>query len=560
MANVVIPNQANFQDAQSFEIDIEKVYTDFIKIIDGVRSYRITTSITSSQVTSALTNITSESSLADVRSALCRMTTLGTTPQESRCHAFYRIIGFPVADASKKIYCPGHDIVFDSSRKINDAAKISIIKNPIDKFRDLSIARESFIFNNLSVFALPDSLDAGTLALSSGFKIRPFITPLNDTDGFNMDPKAQQNTVDYSSLVGRFPKKLTEYLDIFGETPTKLPSERTHLIRPFLVDPVIDLTVNEGSKLFAVPFVPNKSYLKVKDGSGSFVSRPLIEQVIRDRFGITNTAETTGTADQSVLDYIKSIPSITDEDIIKKATDVYKLSDQNQFLKFFNILRAMIKKLVVAQKDIQAALSQYYWVPVPSLKGPEGGCSVQGAFLSDKIIDPKFITVNDQSIILARLQNTIERASILASNSNGIPDVGGFAFDSFKNTFGPDTSSALGDNNATNLQKLSKTRNTILTKAGTALRTVEIITGEFSGLGLCDIIAVLAGLYLMPQADLLGFIDDDAITRMNAAGFTGSASSLATATSSFISVVQGFYNIMDKIYEDLSQNNGQTPA
>lgn len=556
MVDAPIPNQANYQDAQSFNIDIDKIYTDFIQAIDKIRSYSITTSITSSQVKNAIANV---STIKDVRSSFSQMITLDITPQESRCHAFYRIIGFPVSDASKKIYNPGHDIIFDKSRKIDDDYKIGVLKNPIDKFRELSVARENFTSGNLAIFSLSTSLDASTLSLSSGFKIRPFITPLNDTDGFNVVPSAQQNTVDYSSLVGIQPKKLTEYQDGLGNIPTKLPTTRTHLIRPFLVDPIIDLTINDSTKLIGIPFVPDKSYLKVKDGTDGFVSRPLIEQVIRDRFSITNSVDTTETADQSVLDYIKSIPSITDQDIITKATTSFKLTDQTQFVKFFNILRAMVKKLVQAQLDIQNAISSYYWLPIPASIGPEGGCTNQGVILSSQI-DPTFVTSKDQAIIMAKIQLIVSQVSTLTDNSTGTPDVGGFAFDSFKTTFGPDTSNALGNNSDDNLQKLNSKRTSILNKANAALRTVEIITGEFSGLGLCDIIAVLAGLYLMPQNDLLGFLDDDAITRMNTAGLTGSASSLATATSSFISVVQGFYNIMDSIYADLSQNNGQTPA
>lgn len=551
------PNQANYQDAQSFKIDIDKIFSDFMQAIDKVRSYSVTTAITDSQVASALGG--SVATMSDARSALSKMTTLAVTPQESRCHAFYRIIGFPVSDAHNKIYNPGHDIIFDKSRKQNDTAKIAIIRNSIDKFRDLSIARESFVSTNQVIFADSTSIDAGTLALSSGVNIRPFITPLNDTDGFNTDPTAQQYTINYANQVGTQTKNLTEYQNTLGLTPTKLPSTRTHLIRPFLVDPVIDITVNDGSKSVGIPFVPDKSFLQVKDGSGKYVNRPLIEQIIRDRFTIENTADTTGTADQSVLDYIKSIPSVVDQDIINKAATSFKLTDQTQFVKFFNIARAMIKKLVQAQGDIQTAQTNYYWVPVPSSIGPEGGCKVQGVFFSDKM-DPNFVTVKDQAIIMAKIQVAISDVSTLANNSTGTPDVGGFAFDAFKTTFGPDTSTALGDNSRDTLKKLTSTRNAILTKANNALRTVEIITGEFSGLGLCDIIAILAGLYLMPQADLLGFLDDDSITRMTAAGLSGSASSLTTATSSLISVVQGFYNIMDAIYLDASQNNGQTPA
>jgi hypothetical protein len=557
MVDATIPNQANFQDAQTFDIDINKIYSDFIQAIDKVRSYNITTSITDQAVKNALAS--NVATIKDARSALSKLAQLSTTPQESRCHAFFRIIGFPVSDSSKKIFNPGLDIVFSEDRKVDDTFKLGIIKSQITDFRKLSIARESFVSNNLNIFSLQQGIDASTLSLSSGLNVRPFITPLNDTDGFNVDPTAQEYEVNFLSKVGEQPKKLTEYIDILGNKPTKLLPKRQHLIRPFLVDPIIDLTVNDATKLIAVPFVPDKSYLKVKDGANGFVNRPLIEQVVRDRLSIINQASTTGTADQSVLDYIKNVPAITDEDIISKAADVYKLTDQNQFVKFLNIIRAMVKKLIEAQNTIQAAITEYYWLPIPSKTGPEGGCSTRGVLLSDKI-ESTFITVSDQAIIMAKIQAVVNQANVLSANAQGTPDVGGFAFDSFKDTFGPDTSTALGDNDEQNLQTLTAKRAAILDKANDALRTIEIIMGEFSGLGLCDIMAVLAALYLMPTDSLLGFLDDDAITRMNDAGLSGSASSLATATSDFIEVVKGFYNIMDKIYEDLSQNNGQTQA
>jgi hypothetical protein len=350
---------------------------------------------------------------------------------------------------------------------------------------------------------------------------------------------------------------LTEYQDVQGKTPSQLPAFKFgHIIKPFLVDPVIDLTVNDSSKLIAVPFVPAKNFLQVKDNV--YVNRPILEQVIRDRYGITNASETSGTADQSVLDYIKSIPDVTDVGIINSATSLYKLDDQTQFVKFLNIIRAMIKKLVAAQDDIRNAQDNYYWVPIPATTGPEGGVSVQGVFLSTQI-SSDFITFNDQAIIEATIKKVVAQADSSAANANAVPDVGGFALPNalgLPNLGASSAPDALGDNISKNLDQLTSTRSAALKKAGDALRTVEIIMGEFSGLGLCDIVAVLGGLYLMPKESLVGFLDDDALARMNAAGLTASSSSLASASNDFISVVKDLYNLMDKIYQDMSQNNG----
>jgi hypothetical protein len=549
-----IPNQANYQDAQNFDIDIDKVYSDFISAIDKIRSYTNCAAISDQAAITAF-------QAGDLTlSKLKQQTTISTTPQESRCHAFFRIIGFPVVSSANKIYNPGHDIVYDSSRSIGaaiSAAKLNIAASPITKFRNLSLQRESYVTSMASIFSTPGSIDAATLALSSGFKIRQFAVPIiSSADAFDMDSKSQQYKIDFSSLVGINDKKLTEYVDVSGNTPTQLRSQRTHIIKPFIVDPVIDFTVNDASKLIAVPFAPTKNHLMVKDGV--FVNRPIIEQVIRDRFTVANQTDSTGTADKSVIDYIKSIPAIQDEAIINSISsgDVYKLAEQTQFVKFINIIRAMITKLVESQITVFTAQSKYYWVPVPSIFGPEGGCSVQGVFLSTSV-PSDFITTRDQAIIEAKIRSTINQINAQTANVQGIPDVGGFSFDNFKTTFGPDSSAALGDTSVQTLQDLTNKRNVDLQKSSNALKTIEIIMGEFSGLGLCDIIAVMGALYIMPKNDLLGFLDDDAIKRMNTSlQLNQSSPGIQTAMKSFISSVKGYYNLMDKIYQDQSQNNG----
>jgi hypothetical protein len=177
-------------------------------------------------------------------------------------------------------------------------------------------------------------------------------------------------------------------------------------------------------------------------------------------------------------------------------------------------------------------------------------------FISSSIT-PDFITTADQSIIDAQIRVTLNAINIQTASVNGTPDPGGFAFDNIQNsTFSPDSSSSLGNISQDTLTKLNLSRGKYLTKANTALQTTEIILGEFSGLGLADIVAVMGALWVMPQESLLGFLDPDALARMNdTLGLSESSPGINKAMSDFIMNVQSFYSLMDKIYADLEQNN-----
>lgn len=547
-----IPNQANFQDEQNFDIDINKVYNDFIVAIDKIRSYTNTSTIDD--------NFAKSSFMSGDISKLKSLTKIENSVQESRCHAFYRIIGFPVVSKNFKIYNPGLDIVYNT-RTINLSAKLKLAANPIDKFRSLSIVRERYVSDTLNIFSQPDTIDASTLALS-GIKIRKFIVPLDkNSDPFDMEIKNQQYKIDFSSLIGNDKDiKLTEYIDILGNKPTKLNFQRTHIIKPFMVDPVIDFTINDSTKLVAIPFVPSKSNLFIKDGTNGFVNRPLIEQVIRDRFATGNQISTLGTSDQSVINYVKNVIQFTGQSIISQISsgDPYKISDQMQFVKFLNIIGTMMKKIVESQLIINDVQSKYYWLPIPAINGPEGGSSVQGVFLSSNV-SSDFITDKDKAIIDSKIKVTINQINAQTAEVQGIPDMGSFSFDSFKTTFSSDTSDSLGDNSSQTLQNLSDARTSDMQKANDALRTIEIIMGEFSGFGLCDIIAILGALYIMPRDSLLGFLDDDAINRMNTSldlSDPVSSPGVNVAMNDLSLTIKDFYNLMDKIYQDLSQNNG----
>jgi len=137
--------------------------------------------------------------------------------------------------------------------------------------------------------------------------------------------------------------------------------------------------------------------------------------------------------------------------------------------------------------------------------------------------------------------------------------------------FGPDDipKEAAGDLAKQNYNNLKEDRDKILEKACKALQSIEMIMGEYSGLGLCDIIAVMGALYIMPKSDLLGFLDPDSTVRMKGLlkvsdlefSFLNSGrgelgndqpteSNLAKSLTSFIDNVNDFYNLMNKIFKD----------
>lgn len=556
----MIQNQSNYQDNQNYQIDINGIYQDFIKEIDAVRSFVNISNGTNQQILNNFTvkNITNLNNLLKIEDS----------PQESRCHAFFRLIGFPVVSVEGTLYNAGLDNIFDAGMKLSLEDKITIAKKPIPGFNKLSVERETYVSKIRNIFLFNKSIDAATLSLSSGVNIRPFNASLTKIDtsstslssgqgAFSTKKEDQSYTVDFNSRVGTRLISLFTYQDVNGTFPSKLERTRSHIILPFLVDSRIDFTVSPSANKIAVPFVFHKINTRIDEVN--YARRPLLEKIIRDRFTVNNQIDSTGTANRNLFEIIKNNPNFRNQEIINRISknDVYKLSEQLQFLNFFNILKAMMVELINAQKSIDIAQSKYYYVPVPSITGPEGGCSSRGVFLTTNL-SPDLITENDQNIINSTIITTTNQINSQVAGANGISDLGGFAFDSFKTTFNSDTTESLGNISSDNLKELINTRDKFLQRANEGLRTIEIITGEFSGLGLCDIIAVMGALYIMPKDHLMGFLDSAAKKRMESILKISPANiEISTAMNSLVNNVKDFYNLAEKIYQDLRQNNGK---
>jgi len=556
-------NQSSSEDNQIFEIDIDKIYHDYIQQIDSVRSYV--------NIIGQKTNQLLDAVGGDINAATSNNLVPAKTVQESRCHAFFRLIGFPVVNSNQsKIYNPGHDIIY-GSRSIYLKQKIYIATDPIAGFEALSDFREQYFLNNLKIFSNPTTVDAGALSLSGGANPagkRTFHSPfLNNTQPFDVTIKNQSYPAIYNSIVGggnpgdggSGEVQLSEYQDAAGNTPANatLPPTKYHIITPFIVDPRIDFTCSPSTNRIGVPFVPNRSFLQVS--SNVFTVPPLVETVIRNRISVTDQLQNTGDYTQQFASFVKNISNNPNQSILGQINqnDIQQLSTNAQFLQFINIVQAMCIKLVEAQKIINNAQGQYYWLPIPSTTGPEGGSTVQGVFLPDRIAS-QLVTVADGQILISLAQSLFSQTkqNPQASTANAVPDPGGLAV-VVQNSLTPNSSSSFVNNGVATLDMLTAKRNGTLTQAGDALRIVEIIMGEFSGLGLCDIIAVLGALYTMPPANLLGFLDTDALSRMNVQfNHTFTSPGIQVAMGSFIATVNQFYQLMDAIYNNVLTTQG----
>ena len=603
-------SQSTVQNTQNNDIDVVQTYKDYITGGNtandnspganvGIDDIRVSVNVSvlnnkTADLISAL-NITPGSAPASTPNT----TTPDIKSQESRCHAFYRIIGFPIVSADKSSYYnPGMDIVkqVDStgnpvSRQITLSTKISIASGVGAQFEAISTARETWAANTAKIFSNLQSVEAGVLALSSGTysgdqglpNLRTFSSPFTNGNSsanpFDFEPTHQSYSAPSGSLVGSNAVPFTQYMDNNGDTlvsdgtnSNPLFLNHNHIIVPFLVDPRIDFSIwscdsptSAGTcQRIAVPFVPNASFLKA--GSTSTAMPPLIEKVITDRINQLNNSDA-GILAQNLIQSVQNIKSIQTFQIAGTPISSFfspggtiNINQQASLVQAVSNIQALVAKLVQAMNIIQKAQALYYWLPAPATSGPEGGSTVLPVTLNQQLANANLFTQNDTNIILNQLQVFFSNLNSTVAQATATPDKGGITPPLPKITFDSTSSSSQGNISEQTQDTLNKKRNKQLNNASDALQVIEMIMGEFSGLGLCDIYAIVSALYIMPINSLLGLLDSDAQDRaaniLNVEFEGGlAAHDIETSMQDLASTVHGLYQIMDQIFLDVSANN-----
>ena len=484
-------------DDQNYNIDINKMYNEFISQIDKIRSH------------SDLLNIDDAFDLNHVSTKV----TSQNTAQESRCHAFYRLLGFPVVSKDSGFYNPGfykkdNDNATAANTATNLSKKKGIAKGIDAELLKLMRQRETYYSLFKSIFSKKDT-KAGVLALSSISK-RSFISSLPDiADPYSADKLFYSipDPTDIDSGLTNF----SEYIDESGNKMSNdkqlmaLIRKRQHIIKPFIVDPAIDQIVQPVDNRLCVPFVNDKSETLISHDV--FALRPYIEFVCRERFDGRNKLNNLSPAQEATINYIRQTAGFNDLQWIQEVYDgVGKINETSQFIKILNILRSMMDQLKEAQDKIGNCQSKTLWVPIPSESGPELGSTTRPLIPND----PNN-TEQDKNLInlyYKQQANQITAGSLKKTDT----DLGNYSFN--QNEINPVHSEAIGDNVSDQLDFLSKQRDAVCQLANDSLQTIEVIMGEFSGLGLCDIVVIMGAFWLIDKADLIGLLDKDAYDRM----------------------------------------------
>jgi hypothetical protein len=600
--------QSNYQSNQNYDAYVSELFKDYVTGgntpndnepgenvgIDDVRA-QISVSVTGMKTADLISSLN-----INPNSSTPAPTPNTTTPvllaQESRCHAFYRIIGLPVVNSDQSAYYnPGFDITKgyykqnNLTRKIPLSQKITIASNVGPMFEAISAARENWVATTSQIFSVPTSVEAGVLSLTSGtygsngiINIRDFNVLKNVTGPFDYAPADQTYaTASQSCLVGDQAQLLVDFQDgsantiqlAYPSTPKTMSQaffSHQHIIAPFNVDPRIDFSIwgNESktfsgtSRRIAVPFVPDASYLQVSSTSNAI--RPILEGIIRKRVYQASQSAVAGDAINNAMTVVASDPNIGSIKFIGSmpisnifSGSVFSLDQQNSFADYLSFIQTLMQKLVIALHKVQAVQGVYYWLPIPNTTGPEGGSQIRDVPLNANF-HQFLVTTEDFNIIYNQAQVIFSNISIAATQANAVPDPGGYAFNfnSAPISFNKDTSNAQGDLSTRTMNVLGKKRNKKLADASTALQTIEMILGEFSGFGLVDIVAVIGTLYTMSMPDLMGLLDQDAYARAQTILGSGipSQSPITTSMTSLLQGVSGFYQIMDQVFTDTLGN------
>jgi hypothetical protein len=508
-------------DTQNFDFNINKIYETYIKNIDSVRSEK---NIINIKNTELIKDDTVKFNLLKIENSY----------QESRCHAFFRFIGFPITDGTN-FYNPGWDPVFYKNKNITVKYKLNIASKASSEFNKKSNQREKNSLDFLKIFSRRD-FNSSLLSLSSILKLRKF--ELADDQSYKADLSAKSGDINN--------KLLTDFIGPPGDIAPDikmLQNTRYHIIYPFQVDARYDLTVNKN-KQFRVPFL---SSYELNSQTISY-KKPLLENIITERLNIISDKSSKL---EEIKNYINNAQDIKNSALIQQVNNNnLTITEQSQFLIFLNYIRGMLETLLQAQKDVKDVQQKYYWLPIPSAQGPEFGCEVRNIFLSERASN--LFTNKDKEIVYFTCKN------ILLNQSNNIKQEVALEQLGIESAFDLSKTDANGNKCGKGLSGLLDDRSKAMVKANNALKTIEIIMGEFSGLGLCDILAIIGSLYILPKKNLLGLLDAVAFERMKnvLSNFAEEKEEDLFVSLDILSkTVKNFYILMDKLYDDLRNKN-----
>lgn len=421
-----------------------------------------------------------------------------TSPKESRCHTFYRMLGLPTIAPDGTFFSPGFPLTDQiHQQEISDKMQDSNIKNAIAD-RELSAQ------NRMSLFS---TRNADTVVFSIAMGVP------GGQRKFTMDPGTLS---DATSKPQTIPTRL-QYINKFfqnldGSSITNAFQSVSHQLAPFITDPIIAQNIEpksgSNSILVGQPFL-DKGDLEFE--SGKYAKRPGLEFILRIKLReqlLFNALQLGNIANEMpiiVTDANGLINLGINEDDIDKLSNL-GLIDVTTVVDLFKTYIGLINIYYNSLKTIENISRQIIWIPLPGEGGPESGSVVSTSY-----IQPNYYL--DSWDVERRIANLQVKAAMakyqldLGANDDTTNLVyGDFSISEFQN---------VSDTFDTDLSNEQSKRSSLETQGSNALRTVELLGGEVSGLGLIDIVAIYLSLWSLDTPTLLNLIDDAAAIRLN---------------------------------------------
>lgn len=448
---------------------------------------------------------------------------------ESRAHAFMRYIGFPVVagGGNTEFYNPGFDPTGQFIGTLNGQETLK--KNVLSKFnsdvelkymveireQDPKDLRAIFVQKNIasSVYAL-------VMRHVRNFKMFDAGDPFA-VKGFEQVAKNRDRSAEATAFfIANQNIDATPSIEAFVKTPIGQNSSGIrHVLHPFVVDPRIDNTVMPDSNQVAVPFLLNKEALKLN--KDIFVLRPGIELIIRERLRDTNNdaeiffknveklvnntqtpISDTDTRTENELRLI--VEALLDNNEISQSainTDIKGITNVQvrNIKRLVKTIRAIISQLNESIGIIDKARQQINWLPLPNSEGPENPI---GAMLNQTDITNS--TDIDKRVVELKIKKLNAQRRVAQEL-----DLGDFA-SPFSSSANDDDIQRISDE----LRNAEAQRDNIANNAFKAMSDIEIISGEVSGLGLLDILAIYTALWAMEEKALISLLDDQSFSRL----------------------------------------------
>jgi hypothetical protein len=518
-----------------FDVNINDLYSKLISPIDNMRSFvNINDGNNKGVIQIALDNLDSSHLLAaiNIQQKL-------TEFQESRFSAMLRFIGFPiVADsditsANINFFNPGYNCD-NPNDSVNEKFNLLVTSNQSVDANKFFEEREQFYlvdvknpFTNSKTSPIDMNLFLREMSLSSSF-----LDIDKKLDGLFAPDSSSFSRANYYYKLNLIPE-VEKYYDTFGNnrsytdnTKTLINTTSLHYFYPLVNDGRICITIQPSNRTTTTPFCNSNKY------NNDVLKRPLLEKIIKDRFAVGSDIAGMQYIQQQVASQKEKSQYYIQQDVILRQEglskddnitnlynnlngagnpNVYNDDDVIKIQRFIYAIEKLVEQLVENQKLVKTAMENYLWMPKCNEAGPEFGISSTDPYIplsSDITVQPDLSILSELDLEILKNTQKDNITRILSSFSTTDKNKNDeYAFNQFYAVFAPDQVSGFISKTKKDLDKAIADRKQALSSAELALKNIEIITGQVSGLGLIDIIIVISALHLIKKENLLGFLD-----------------------------------------------------